>query len=291
MPPPRPIVLLPLTVLRVKESVPVLKIPPPPPLVLKPSRILSLTVVSISDRVPLFEMPPPKFSPVLSVTVLLVSVRVPAFRMPPAPAPASGLPFWIVTESMKTIAPRMTVSTLSMAPPSMMVVAFPAPSTVKSPVISISPVAFASSPVPPILSVYVPAGRVTMSAPGSALATPIASRKEQSASQTPSLVSVALVTVNVAANAGAAKKNCMSNTPTTASFTKRTFLMCLVPCTATFIINAYVLCHTHLSCGRRTLAQELVGLGSAREPVQEAEAEDSSAQCLPQTPLRSHPRW
>ena len=50
--------------------------------------------------------------------------------------------------------------------------------------------------------------------------------------------------------------------------------MCLVPCTATFIINAYVLCHTHLSCGRRTLAQGLVGLESAREPVQEAEAED-----------------
>src|SRR3989344_4759223 len=64
------------------------------------------------------------------------------------------------------------------------------------------------------------------SAPGSAFAAPIASRREQSAPQTPSLVSAILVTVNVAANAGVAEKSGMSTIPRAASFAKRMLIIC-----------------------------------------------------------------
>ena len=83
----------------------------------------------------------------------------------------------------------------------------PAPWIVVSSVISRSPVASASSPDPVIVSLYVPAGTLIVSAPASPLAAPIASRSEQSESQTVSLVSAVFVTFKVAACAQQGRTN------------------------------------------------------------------------------------
>jgi hypothetical protein len=104
-------------------------------------------------------------------------------------------------------------NTRSSAPPSMIVVAEPAPLIVRSPLMSRSPVAALFSFAPAIVRVYVPAGSVMMSAPALALAAMIASRSEQSEYHTPSLVSAVLVTTKVFARAEAGARR--RRTPTT----------------------------------------------------------------------------
>src|SRR3990172_48807 len=138
------------------------------------------------------------------------------------PPPSPPLPFWMVTPEMLPAPPDLTWNTRSRPPPSMMVVVAPAPLMVRPPealppAMSRSPVAARSSLAPAIVRVYVPAGRVMVSASGLALAAMIASRSEQSALQAPSAVSAVFVTVKVAAAAGRRRK-----TKTTARAARKT---------------------------------------------------------------------
>jgi hypothetical protein len=170
--PPPPPAELPLNVTRfsVAES-PFVKRPPPPQ---PPVQVLSLTVTSMSDRMSWLTMPAPWIWAVFCVTTTLVRLRVTVsvtmtapLAMPP-PAAAPGLPFRIVTPEIDVVPFANTSNTRSMPPPSMIVLAAPAPVMVTAPLMSRSPVAARSSPrppIPPMVSVYVPAGMTMVSAP------------------------------------------------------------------------------------------------------------------------------
>ena len=153
--PPPPPAELPLRVTRFSVAVAPLKTPPP--MHPSPPQVLSRTVTSISDRTSMFEMPPPCTAAVfcdtttwfrLSVATL---VPMPPLRMPP-PGKAPGLPLRIVTPEIDVMPLANTSNTRSLAFPSMIVLAAPAPVMVTTSVTSRSPVAARSSPRPPMVS-------------------------------------------------------------------------------------------------------------------------------------------
>ena len=112
-----------------------------------------------------------------------------------------------------TIAKGRISNTLSMPPPSMIVEAAPAPLMVRLPLISKSPVAAASSPIPTMVKIWVPAGRVIVEGPARALASMMAARRvhfAEASAQAPSpgfisTVSAGLLTMKFAACAVGAK--------------------------------------------------------------------------------------
>ncbi len=113
---------------------------------------LPLTVVFVSVSVPRLSSPPPLIPEELAVTTTLASVSVPRLRMPPPDSPGA-LPPRTVRPAMVTLmpAPEGSMSrTRSTPPASMMVVAFPVPLRVRSPVTSRSPEIARSSPAAPL---------------------------------------------------------------------------------------------------------------------------------------------
>ncbi len=134
---------------------------------------------------------------------------------PPNPSPAAELllkPNWIVTpdidaangvEKFGLNDMILSMPFVEVVPAWMTVLADPLPTIVSAWAMSRSPVAFAFSLRPAIVSWNVPLTlKAIMSAPAAAFAAPMASRRLQSALQVPSFVSAVFVTVNVAATFG-----------------------------------------------------------------------------------------
>ncbi len=161
MPPAFSVVVLLLTVLRVRNSVrvPVTLIPPPRLSAELPVMMLSV-MVRLPPPKPSAVMPAPR-SPMLFWTVTLASDSVASLLRMPPPLSLSvvpGLPFWMVRVLKVTFAPESRSNTRSMpaaaeAPAWMIVAPWPAPMIVTVPVMSRSPVAAASSYLPVMLSV------------------------------------------------------------------------------------------------------------------------------------------
>ncbi len=153
---PPPPAELPFSVTRLSVAdVPLVKTPPP---MHPPVQLLLLTVTSVSDRTSKFAMPPPWEPAVFCVTTTLLRLSVATFEpvaplsMPP-PIPGPGLPFRIVTPEIDVVPLANTSNTRSIPFASMIALVAPAPVMVTASVMSRSPVAAASSPLPAIVSV------------------------------------------------------------------------------------------------------------------------------------------
>ena len=204
MPPAFVSVAFPLIVLFVivkRAAGPEFRMPPPSvnavfPLIVLPTMLITPPSLSTPPALPELAFP---------ATALLVNASVPSFLTPLLE------PLVIVVAVISTLAPDRIWNTVSRAPPSTMVSAAPAPVRVTSSVMSRSPVAAASSRIPAMVSVYVPAGRVIASAPARALASWMAARsvqKPEAAAQMPSpgetsTASAVLSTMKVLAFTGA----------------------------------------------------------------------------------------